>query len=118
MPAGDRQRTWFPEMVEALRTEWRADMSWDELIALRDRLDRMLQHIRESRNVQPATATMMCPCCQAPMTQGSANVSVRATILALSRFGIAPEDDAKALEKRWNRYRQASGRDLHGKQRP
>ena len=118
MPAGDRQRTWFPEMVEALRTEWRAEMSWDELIALRDRLDRMLQHIRESRNIQPATASMLCPCCQAPMTQGSANVSVRATILALSRFGIAPEDDAKALEKRWNKYRQASGCDLHGKQRP
>jgi len=50
MPAGDRQRTWFPEMVEALRTEWRAEMSWDELLALRDRLDRMLQHIRESRS--------------------------------------------------------------------
>ena len=100
MPAGDRQRTWFPEMVEALRTEWRAEMSWDELIALRDRLDRMLQHIRESRNIRPATASMLCPCCQTPMTQGAANVSVHATILALSRFGIAPEDDAKALEKR------------------
>jgi len=91
---------------------------WDVLIALRDRLDRMLQHIRESRDMQPATATMMCPCCQAPMTHGSANVPVRATILALSRFGLAPEDDAKAFEKRWNRYRQASGCDLHGKQRP
>jgi uncharacterized Ntn-hydrolase superfamily protein len=53
------------------------------------------------------------------MTQGSANVSVHATILALSRFGIAPEDEAKALEKRWkNKYRQAGGCDLHGKQRP
>src|SRR5450759_2902619 len=49
MPAGDRQRTWFPEMVEALRAEWRAEMSWDDLIALRDRLDGMLQHIRADR---------------------------------------------------------------------
>jgi hypothetical protein len=118
MPAGDRQRTWFPEMVEALRTEWRAEMSWDELIALRGRLDRMLQDIRESRHIQPATASMLCPCCGAPVTQGSANVSVRATILALSRFGIAPEDYVKVLEKRWNKYRQANGCDLHGKQRP
>jgi len=118
MPAGDQQRTWFPEMVAALRAEWRAGMSWDELIALRDRLDGMLQHIRESRHIQPATASMLCPCCQAPMTQGSANVSVRATILALSRFGIAPEDDVKVLERRWNTSRQATGCDLHGKQRP
>ncbi|MFI5396824.1 MAG: hypothetical protein ACHQ9S_14910 [Candidatus Binatia bacterium] len=29
MPAGDRQRTWFPEMVEVLRAEWCAEMSWD-----------------------------------------------------------------------------------------
>jgi hypothetical protein len=49
MPAGDRQRTWFPEMVEALRAEWRAEMSWDDLIALRDRLDSMLRQIRHAR---------------------------------------------------------------------
>jgi hypothetical protein len=52
------------------------------------------------------------------MTQGSANASVHAIILALSRFGIAPENEAKALEKRWTKYRQASGCDLHGKRLP
>src|ERR1019366_9425514 len=54
MPAGDRQRTWSPEMVEALRVEWRADMPWSDLIALRDRLDAMLQPIRHSRHITPA----------------------------------------------------------------
>ncbi len=29
-----------------LHVEWRAEMSWDELITLRDRLSRMLQYIR------------------------------------------------------------------------
>ena len=118
MPAGDRQRTWFPEMIEALRAEWRIEMSWDDVIALRDRLDSMLQHIRQSRNITPATASMRCPCCGGPMVQGAASVSVRATILALGRFGVAPEGDVKLLEKRWNRYRQSTGCDLHGKQRP
>jgi len=28
MASGDRQRTWFPEMIDALRAGWRADMSW------------------------------------------------------------------------------------------
>ena len=115
MPSGDRQRTWFPEMVEALRAEWRAEMPWDDLIALRDRLDSMLQHIRHSRSIQPATRSTPCPCCGGSMVQGPASVSVRATILALGRFGIAPEADVKLLEKRWNKYRKATGCDLHGK---
>jgi hypothetical protein len=49
------------------------------------------------------------------MAQGSPSVSVRVTILALARFGIAPEAEVKSLEKRWKKYRQASGCDLHGK---
>jgi len=116
MPAGDRQRTWFPEMVEALRVEWRADMPWSDLIALRDRLDEMLQHIRHSRHITPARTSSLCPCCGGPMVQGAASVSVRATILALARFGIAPDSEVKLLEKRWSMHRQSTGCDLHGRQ--
>ena len=115
MPAGDRQRTWFPEMVETLRAEWSTGMSWPELIALRDQLDGMLQHIRTSRHITLANAGLLCPCCQAPLVQGATSVSVRATILALARFGIAPEAEVKSLEKRWKQYRHATGCDLHGK---
>jgi hypothetical protein len=103
MPAGDRQRTWFPEMVEALRAEWRAEMSWDDLIALRDRLDGMLQHIRHARHITLARTATVCPCCGGPMVQGSASVSVRATILALGRFKTVEEAEVKLLEKRWNK---------------
>jgi hypothetical protein len=115
MPAGDRQRTWFPEMVEVLRAEWRAQLSWNELIALRDRLDAMLQHIRTSRHIEPANANLPCPCCGAPMTQGSPGVSVRAIILALARFGLASEAEVKALERGWKKHRQATNCDLNGK---
>lgn len=75
----------------------------------------MLQHIRESRHIQPADAGMLCPCCQAPMVQGSSSVSVRATISALTRFGLASEGEVKALEKGWKQYRQVTGCDLDGK---
>ena len=51
MASGDRQRTWFPEMVEVLRADWRPEMSWAEIIALRDQLDKMLKGIRNSRNL-------------------------------------------------------------------
>ena len=32
MPAGDPQRTWFPEMLEILRARWRAGLPFAELI--------------------------------------------------------------------------------------
>src|SRR5450756_1782745 len=70
MASGDRQRTWFPEMVEVLRADWRPEMSWAEIIALRDQLDDMLKGIRKSRNLQPVTTSTLCPCCNEPMVQG------------------------------------------------
>ncbi len=51
MPSGDAQRTWFPEMIAVLRREWDSSMGFTELIALRDRLDAMLQAIRSTRNI-------------------------------------------------------------------
>ena len=55
MAAGDASRTWFSEMVETLRREWKPDTLWEEIIALRDRLDAMLQQIRLSRGIRPPT---------------------------------------------------------------
>lgn len=115
MASGDRQRTWFPEMIEALRADWRPEMSWPEFVALRDHLDDMLRKIRNSRNLQPVTTSMLCPCCNEPLVQGAGGVSVRATILALNRFGIASANEVKFLEKTWVKYRRETGIDLNGK---
>jgi hypothetical protein len=52
------------------------------------------------------------------MVQGAGSVSVRATILALGRLGIAPEAEVRLLEKGWKKYRSATGCDRHGKQHP
>ncbi len=115
MASGDRQRTWFPEMVELLRTEWRPDLTWKELIALRDRVDAMMKEIRTSRDLQPVVSKTPCPKCGRPLVQGGGHVSVRAMILAVKRFEIAPQDEVKAVEKRWNRHRWQTGLDLYGR---
>ena len=49
------------------------------------------------------------------MVQGAGGVSVRATILALNRFGIATANEVKFLEKTWNKHRREAGVDLNGK---
>ena len=45
MPSGDTQRTWFPEMVVRLRSEWHEGVSMPALISLRDELDGMLPQV-------------------------------------------------------------------------
>jgi hypothetical protein len=113
MPAGDASRTWFSEMVEVLRQEWRAEMPWEEIIALRNRLDLMLQQIRLSRGIRPAT--MWCPVCDNRTQQAARSVSVRAVILALGRFRVLAEGEVKLLERGWAKHRKQESLDLNGK---
>jgi hypothetical protein len=112
MPAGDAQRTWFPEMVAVLRRDWNRSMSMPELIELRGRLDSMLQSIRSERGILPAVMT--CPSCGSTGHAAPPKVSVRALILALARFGIAAAEEVRVLEKSWNRYRREKQLDMHG----
>jgi hypothetical protein len=112
MASGDAQRTWFPKLIEMLGQAWSPSMSETEWIALRDRLDATLQTIRSERHIEPAM--MWCPNCQARHRSGPPKVSVRAMILALSRFEIASADEVKALERRWNTYRKRHQLDRYG----
>ena len=115
MASGDRQRTWFPEMVDLLRTERRPDLTWKELIALRDRVDGLMKDIRKTRDLKPVVSKTPCPKCGRPLIQGGGHVSVRAMILAVKRFGIASHEEVKVVERGWNRHRRQTGLDLHGR---
>ncbi len=115
MASGDRQRTWFPEMVDLLRGEWRSDTSWDEIIALRDRVDDLLQHIRTSRKLEPVVCSKLCSRCGKPLVQGGGKISVRAMLLSVKRFEIASQDEVKLVERGWRKYRKETGADLYGR---
>lgn len=112
MASGDTSRTWFSEMIETLRQEWNSEMSWEQVFALRDRLDAMLEEIRTSRNIRPPS--MWCPVCNQRTQQAPPSVSVRA-ILALGRFGIVAAAEVKSLEKRWAKHRKENSLDRNGK---
>ena len=113
MASGDASRTWFSEMVETLRQDWKSELSWEQIFTLRDRLDAMLQAIRISRGIRPPS--MWCPVCKRRTQQAPASVSVRATILALGRFGIVAAAEMKSLEKRWAKHRKENSLDRNGK---
>jgi hypothetical protein len=100
-------------MVDALRAKWRADLSMADLMALRDELDAMLHRIRSERHIRPPVIT--CSHCGHVGEAMEPEVSVRATILSLGRFGIAAAEDVRTIEKRWAAYRKQNALDLHGK---
>jgi hypothetical protein len=112
MPAGDAQRTWFPAMIDILREEWSTSLSWQEVIRLRDRLDETLLQVRTEKNILPAM--MYCRACGERHRSLPPRVSVRALLLALPRYGIEAERDAKELDSRWSMYRKSHNLDLYG----
>ena len=113
MPSGDAQRTWFPEMIVRLRSEWHEEMSIPALIGLRDELDETLHRIRAGRNIQRPIIT--CRRCGRTGHAAEPRVSVRALILALARFEIASKDRAGVLEKEWAAYREQHRLDIEGR---
>jgi len=113
MPSGDAQRTWFPEMVARLRSDWHEGMSMPALISLRDELDEMLRCIRAGRNIR--TPIITCRKCGMTGPAAPPHVSVRALILALSRFEIASKDKTRVLEKEWATYRKNGQLTAEGK---
>lgn len=116
MAPGDAQRVWFPQMIETLRSQWRAELPWEALVALRDELDGMLARIRVEAQVRPAV--QRCRACGFAGPAAEPHVSVRAMILSLIRFGIAPAETVYALEKSWALHRKQHGLDLYGKSAP
>jgi hypothetical protein len=113
MAAGDPQRVWFAQMVERLRDQWHPAMSFDALISLRDDLDAMLQRLRLEGNI--SSPVFSCRDCGHVGPAATPHVSVRAMVLSLARFGIAPAEQVHTLEKRWAVYRKQHELDLYGK---
>jgi hypothetical protein len=100
-------------MLERLRKQWHHDMSFDELVELRDDLERILQQIRSQRQIRPPI--FKCPSCGHIGERAAPHVSVRAMILSLLRFGIAAAAETHLLEKAWAAHRKQKGLDLYGR---
>jgi len=109
MAAGDTHRVWFPEMVQQLRV---GDLPVKDLLVLRVELDDMLGRLRSTLHI--ANPVFTCPACGHIGRGADPHVSVRATILALARFGVAAKEPARALEKAWTTYRKTAGLDEYG----
>jgi len=101
------RKCWF-----ALRTKWRSDLAFPDVIALRDELAAMLHRIRSERHIRPPV--IRCSYCGHVGETAEPDVSVKAMILSLDRFGIAEAGEVTALGKRWAASRKQNGLDFCG----
>lgn len=92
---------------------WQAGLPFEAMVALRDELDTMLQRIRFDGNI--TSPVVRCPECRHRGPGPAPHLSVRAMILSLARFGIAPAEEAHAAEKAWAVHRRLQGLDVYGK---
>jgi hypothetical protein len=100
-------------MIDRLRSQWRQETGFDALVELRDELDATLERVRSEGRIKSPIAK--CPRCGRNVRTAAPRVSVRAMILSLVRFGIAPAEETYALEKSWAAHRKQNGLDLYGK---
>lgn len=99
-------------MIKYLRLHWDSQLSMPKIIGLRQELDEMLRRIRTTRSIK--TPVFTCPKCGLRAHGAEPRVTVRALILALGRFEITSQAEAKALEKRWKQYRAANQLNMMG----
>jgi hypothetical protein len=118
---GDARRTWFPELVATLRERWSEGMTCEQLIAFRADVQRQLGAIRAGRGIKAGSKWIqsdryagirIMQRCSEP------RISVRALILALGRYHIAPAQVVSDLEQRWRLFRREHGLDLQGARTP
>jgi hypothetical protein len=117
LPSGDGNRIWFPEMIEMLRSQWNASMTFPRFVELCDNLDGALHQRRPiiGPSLPPGSRCPKCGRIVKVGGSGSYRVSVRAAILALGRFGIASPELTKKLEKDWAKHRTEKRLDLYGR---
>lgn len=112
MPSGERGQVWYPSVVTLLRAGWNPQMSWPDVVALRQTLQAELTDYRSRRGILPPT--FRCWKCGSVTPGKPPLISVRALLLALRRFGIESDDRVREREREWKRYRAANGLDRYG----
>jgi hypothetical protein len=116
MPSGDAQRVWFPEMIKDLTRAWSPAMTWEDLCALCRRMTEKRRAIRESKGIEPPRTR--CPKCGSVSRGDISGVSVRSALFMLKKAGRVSEDEFKALDRSWKKYREATGVDAYGRKSP
>ena len=113
MAAGDAQRAWFPEMLEKLKKIWSPQMSWKECADFCQKMTIFRDSIWKDREIKPVRK--WCPNCQGYHDSSPPDISIRSMLFALKKLNIVDDDELKALDRSWKKYRKELNLDAYGK---
>ena len=103
--------TWYREVVADLRESWKPNLSWEEVIALRARLQQTVTHLAALRREQRNKAGPICAPCGGNLVS---LITVRAVLFATKRFGLETAERFEVLDREWAKYRAANNLDMCG----
>ena len=113
MAAGDAQRAWFPEMMSELKKTWNPQMSWEECADLCQKMTFYRESIWNDQKIKPAR--IWCTNCKQYHDSRPPSISIRSMLFALKKLNVIDDDELKALDKSWKKYRKESNLDAYGK---
>jgi len=99
-------------MLEELRQYWYPDVSWDDFVKFCSRMTAVRGKIRQARGIKPPL--MMCRKCGERNRSELPDISPRSALFALRRLRIISDEEMKALDRDWAKYRKANGLDAYG----
>jgi len=103
--------TWYREVVADLRESWKPSLSWEEVIALRARLQQTVTHLAALRREQRNRPGPTCGSCGGNLVS---LITVRAVLFATRRFGLETAERFEVLDREWAKYRAAKNLDMCG----
>lgn len=112
MPAGDAQRSWFPEMLEVLKESWSSELSWEECAQLCSEFTEMRTKIKKERGIRGAK--MHCKNCGGLHEMGPPPIGIRSMLFALRKMDVLDDEGFSEFDMQWKSYRRKHQLDATG----
>jgi hypothetical protein len=111
MAAGDAQRVWFPEMLDALKQYWSKEKTWEEIAIFAHKMTEERTNLRHAKGIKPAQ--WRCKDCGEILDL--APITIRSCLFALRKMNAIDEEQLKQLDKDWKKYKKKNCLDGEGK---
>jgi len=113
MPAGQSHTTWFLELKNRLKENWKFDSTIEEHFELVEMLNEKLDKIRKRLNVKPPT--FWCKHCNERHEGKMSVVTITSMYFALERFELCTHDELLELQRNWRKYSKNNSINIYGK---
>ena len=113
MPSGQSHTTWFPELKNILRTQWKFSLNIQDHFDLMKILNDKLNKIRKELNV--TAPTFFCKHCNERHESKLQMVTITSMYFALERFEICTHKEHLELKRNWRKYSKQNLINIHGK---